>query len=121
MVKALLDTNVLIDALKGFPQARAELERYENPAISIITWMEVMVGAETAVAPATQAFLAGFTLIALDDKIAARAVALRKQHRIRLPDAIIWAPAQTRNMLLVTRNTKDFPAGDPAVRMPYRL
>ena len=58
---------------------------------------------------------------ALDDKIAARAVALRKQHRIRLPDAVIWASAQTHNMLLVTRNTKDFPPGDPAVRMPYYL
>ena len=57
MVKALFDTNILIDALKGIKQARAELERYDQAAISIITWMEVMVGAESAVAPATGAFL----------------------------------------------------------------
>jgi len=121
VVKALFDTNILIDALKGIKQARAELERYDQAAISIITWMEVMVGAESAVAPATEAFLRGFGLIALDDKIAARAVALRQQHRVRLPDAIIWASAQIGNMLLVTRNTKDFPADDPSIRMPYQL
>ena len=121
MVKALFDTNILIDALKGIKQARAELERYDQAAISIITWMEVMVGAESAVAPATEAFLRGFELLALDDKIAAHAVALRQQHRVRLPDAIIWASAQIGNMLLVTRNTKDFPADDPSIRMPYQL
>jgi hypothetical protein len=26
---------------------------------------------------------------------------------------------QVNGMLLVTRNTKDFPAGDPGVRAPY--
>jgi len=31
-----------------------------------------------------------------------------------LPDAVIWATAQAHAMLLVTRNTKDFPVDDPA-------
>ena len=44
MVKALLDTNILIDFLRGLPAARDELNRYEDKAISVITWMEVMVG-----------------------------------------------------------------------------
>ena len=43
--KALLDTNILIDYLAGIAQARAEMERYAMPAISIITWIEVMAGA----------------------------------------------------------------------------
>ena len=47
MVKALFDTNILIDYLTGRSQARAELSLYAEKAISIITWMEVMVvGAE---------------------------------------------------------------------------
>jgi len=46
---------------------------------------------------------------------------LRRKHRMRLPDAIIRASAQTRDMLLITRKTKDFPAGDPSVRAPYQL
>ena len=46
MVKALFDTNILIDYLNAVPQARAELSLHPDKAISIITWMEVMVGAE---------------------------------------------------------------------------
>jgi predicted nucleic acid-binding protein len=46
---------------------------------------------------------------------------LRRDHRLKLPDAIIWASAQVHAMLLVTRDTKGFPAGDPGVPMPYRL
>jgi hypothetical protein len=38
-----------------------------------------------------------------------------------LPDAVIWATAQTQAVLLVTRNTKDFAADDPSVRLPYKL
>jgi predicted nucleic acid-binding protein len=83
--------------------------------------MEVMVGATGEVAEATRGFLSSFDIIALDGEIAERAVSLRRTHHIKLPDAIIWATAQVHAMLLVTRNTKDFAAGDPGVRMPYRL
>lgn len=119
MVGALFDTNVLIDHLNALPQARTELDRFENRAISIITWMEVMVGAEADLVEPTRRFLDGFDVIALNDEIANRAVALRRAHRIKLPDAVIWATAQTAGRLLVTRNTKDFPANDPGIRQPY--
>jgi predicted nucleic acid-binding protein len=121
MVKALFDTNILIDYLNGVPEARDELGHYNSKAISIITWMEVMVGAAPAVEAATRAFLDSFDTVALDDQIAERAVALRKSHRVKLPDAIILASARERAMLLVTRNTKDFSAADPGVRIPYLL
>ena len=45
MVKALFDTNTLIDFLNAVPRTKAELERYEHRAISILIWMEVMIGA----------------------------------------------------------------------------
>jgi predicted nucleic acid-binding protein len=121
MVKALFDTNILVDYLNAVPKARTELARYTERAISIITWMEVMVGASGDVEDATRSFLSSFDVIALDGEIAERAVSLRRSHHIKLPDAIIWATAQTGAMLLVTRNTKDFTADDPGVRMPYRL
>lgn len=50
-----------------------------------------------------------------------RAVQIRKTARIKLPDALIWASAQAHSMLLVTRNTKDFSASEPGVRIPYQL
>ncbi len=121
MVKALFDTNILIDYLNAVPEARAELERYDDRAISIITWMEVMVGADRDLEAATRTFLSGFDVIGLDHQIAERAVGLRRSRRIRLPDAVIWATAQAHAMLLVTRNTKDFPHDDPGVRAPYSL
>jgi predicted nucleic acid-binding protein len=121
MVKALFDTNVLIDFLAGIPQARSEIERYEDGAISIVTWMEVMIGAPDGAEDATRSFLTRFELIGLDQDVAEVAVSLRRAHRLKLPDAVIWASARRHGRLLVTRDIKEFPAGDPGVRSPYRL
>lgn len=55
MVKALFDTNILIDFLNAVPHAREELALYKDKAISVISWMEVLVGADAKVetGPAT--------------------------------------------------------------------
>lgn len=119
MVKALFDTNILIDWLQGRDDARQEIDRFDDRAISIITWMEVMIGAPEAAQQATRAFLAEFDIIAVDNPVAERAVDLRRRHRMKLPDALIWASAQVAGRLLVTRDAKDFPADDPGVRRPY--
>jgi len=121
VVKALFDTNILIDYLNAIPEAREELARFSERAISIITWMEVMIGAEKRVEAQTRQFLDTFTLVPLDSGVAERAVALRRRHRIKLPDAVIWASAEAHSMLLVTRNTKDFSAEMPGIRIPYEL
>jgi len=80
-----------------------------------------MVGAPMLAERGTREFLDGFTLVGLNETVAERAVTLRRQYRLRLPDAIVWASAQVQSMLLVTRDTKGFPADDPGVRMPYRV
>lgn len=121
-MKVLFDTNILIDHLNGVPQARAELARYAAKAISIVTFMEVLIGAPDAVEAETRAFLAGFTVLELDDAVAARAVAIRRTRRIKLPDAIIRATADVHSLLLVTHDTRDFPEGAASgVRVPYTL
>ena len=120
-MKALFDTNILIDFLRGVPAARDELNRYDDKAISVLTWMEVLAGAPALAEPGTRAFLAGFVLVALDEAVAERAVMLRQQYRLKRPDAIVWASAQVQAMLLVTRDARGFPADDPGVRMPYRV
>lgn len=121
MVGALFDTNILIDHLNAIPEARREIARFESRAVSVITWMEVMVGARADLVESTRLFLEAFEVLPLDDGIANRAVELRRTHRIKLPDAVIWATAQTAGRLLVTRNTKDFPRDDPGIREPYAL
>lgn len=120
-MNALLDTNILIDYLNGVAAARDEIRRYPQPCISPISWMEVMVGVNAAEEKPVRRFLTTFRQIAIDHKIAERAVAIRRNTRIRLPDAIIWASAQSANTLLVTRNSKDFPSDEPGVRVPYEL
>lgn len=121
MVKALFDTNILIDHLQGFADASAELTRYEDVAISIITRIELLAGSPPETMAAVRALLNDFTTVALDFEIADAAAEIRRNHRIRLPDAVIWASARNQGRLLVTRNTKDFPVDDPGVRRPYVL
>lgn len=121
MVKVLLDTNILIDYLNGLTKAQAELNRFDDKAISLITWMEVMIGTTAATQADTKLFLATFELLTIDDAVAAQAVLLRQTRRIKLPDAIIWATAQTHHRILITRNTKDFAENEPGVMIPYQV
>ena len=121
MVKALFDTNILIDYLNGIAQAKVELDRYTDKAISLVTWMEVLVGTTPDTESATRSFLASFQSLPIDARVAARSGTLRKSHKIKLPDAIVWATAQVHDRILVTRNTKDFADDEPGVRVPYRL
>ncbi|KND58008.1 hypothetical protein BSCH_02323c [Candidatus Paraburkholderia schumanniana] len=121
MVRALFDTNILIDYLVGIDAAKAEIERYEQRSISIITLMEVLVGAKSDSESSIRAWLSTFDLVPLDTAVANLAISIREKARIKLSDAIVWASAQSVNALLVSRNSKDFPPDDPSVRMPYQL
>jgi hypothetical protein len=121
-VKALFDSNIIIDALKAIPLAFAELERYEDCLISRITWIEILVGADSkAEEEAFRDYLKKFSIRELDSRVGERAVALRRRYRLKIPDAIIWASAEEEGCLLVTRNTKDFPSDSPGIRFPYSL
>lgn len=121
-MKALLDSDVLIDYLQGMEAAAAELARYRRPHYSIISWMELLCGARNdAERAAVETLVSTMTRIDLTEAIARHAVELRQTLRLKLPDAIVLASAEIEGCILVTRNTKDFPAGDPRVRFPYEL
>ena len=119
--RALFDTNILIDYLSGVVAAQEEMGRYVSRGISVITWMEVMAGAPSAHETRTRAFLSTFQAVPITPEVAERAVTLRRDRRIKLPDAIILASALMGDWLLVTRNTRDFPEEAGVVRVPYRL
>jgi predicted nucleic acid-binding protein len=122
MSAASFDSNVLIDALNGHRRAQAELERVDELWISRVTWIEVMSRVDDATMGRTRSLLSAFMVDELDEAIAARAAALRNERRsLKLPDAVILASAQVRGRILVTRNTKDFPANMPGIRVPYTL
>lgn len=120
------DANIVIDALGGYPPARAELVRAVSSGtrawISRAAWIEVLSKCDEAVARGTLAFLSNFGLDDIDNEIAMRAAALRRERpRLKTPDAITLATAQLRGRVLVTRNIRDFPAEMPGVRVPYTL
>lgn len=118
----LFDTNILIDLFSGRREAKETLEAWPpQHAISIITWMEVMVGAKKYHQEhRTRIALNAFEVIGVSPEIAERSVNLRQEYGMKLPDAIILATAQIHRRELVTRNTKDF-AGVPGVITPYQL
>lgn len=121
-VTPVFDTNILIDYLLGKEPAQAELARFPAARISIVTWIEVMVGARGVDEEMQlKRFLQRFELIPLDVSVAETAALLRNCYRLRLPDAVIWASAKCCDSVLITRNTNDFPAGEPDIRFPYRL
>ena len=121
MVSALFDTNILIDWLWDRSPAITELSRYNRHRISRIVWTEIMVGATPETEAIMRNFLNGFVNLPIEDKVSNLAVVLRKKHRIKLPDAIVWATAQADKRILVTRNTKDFAHDEPGLRIPYQI
>lgn len=121
MVKPLFDTSILVDFLGGVPEAHAELHSYDDWAISIVTWIEVMASATEPLSDATRRFLASFEVLPIDGDVAEMAVALRKARRLNIPDALVQATASVHSRLLVTLNEKTFPAKSPGVRIPYNL
>ena len=62
---------------------------------------------------------ANFKCIELSEATLLESLALRRSHRLKLPDALIWASARVNSWQLVTRNTKDFPAEGARVRVYY--
>lgn len=121
-MNAVLDTNIVVDYLNGSKKARRELDAFDSIYISLISWMEIVVGAAEGEEEAEiREFLRRFSVQPVDEGVAERAVEIRRRNKIRLPDAIIWATAQQLGLLLVTRNTRDFPENHPGIRVPYSI
>lgn len=118
------DANIVIDAIGGHQPALDELRRdaREPSWISRMVWLEVLSKGDDSMVQRAHEFLTMFSIDEIDDKIAARAARLRRNRPgLKSPDAIILASAQERGRILVTRNTRDFPASMPGIRVPYTL
>jgi predicted nucleic acid-binding protein len=116
----VFDTNILIDYLLEVPSATEELARFPEARISVVTWIEVMTGGRDETDKAEiRVLLSRFEVIYLEAQIAETAAMLQSTYRLKTPDAIIWAAARIGNSILITRNTRDFPGGEPDIRVPY--
>ena len=120
------DANILIDALWDHPPAHEEIRRAGARGarmwISRMAWVEVLSKGDEGILREALRFLSRFSIDEIDEETALRAASLRRERpRLKSPDAIILASAQVRGRVLITRNTRDFPAEMPGIRVPYRL
>lgn len=121
-MKAVFDTNILIDFLNGIPDAREEIDRFDQRIISVITFIETLVGAKNDEEEAAiRSFLSSFEIKELSKSVANLTVQLRREFRLKIPDAVIYATARDNGCLLVTRDSKDLKEEWPDVRVPYQL
>lgn len=103
------------------PPAIVELSRYRRHRISRIVWTEILAGEPLESRSRVQELMTSFEVVELDGRIASAAADIRHRMRMNLLDAFILATAQVNGAILITRNTKDFPASMPGVRVPYTL
>ena len=103
------------------PQARAELSRYRRHRISRIVWTEVLAGETLERRDVVRQAIGPFDVVEIDARIAMAAADIRHRTKMKLMDAYILASAQVNGAILITRNTKDFPAEMPGIRVPYTL
>lgn len=121
-MRALFDTNILIDDAKGDVRARRELLTCDAAYVSRVVYIELLVGAPAGDLPVFRKQLSALTLLELDGAVADRSISVRKQYRrMKLPDAIIYATALEHGLTLITRNTREFNESMPGVRIPYTV
>ena len=115
MSKIILDTDVLIDLLRGRSATRVfllEVTRQAVPCCSVISVAELHAGMHSAESVPTAALLDALVIIPVTREIAERAGHFKARTRTRqleLADCLIAATAFTEGASLATGNVKDYP------------
>ena len=110
----LLDTNILIEILRGNPTTQSQVEALGEPlTVSAISAMELFYGARNkAEVGRLERFLGLFRVEQIDPAISLRGIELvrryAKSHGLDIPDALIAATALEKGGSLLTYNLKDF-------------
>jgi hypothetical protein len=107
----LLDTNAVIDLLKGAPGAEELYSSHldgNSVYISQITRMELLAFPSLSESEEAQvkAFLESVEVVLLGDEIEGLAIKIRREKNLKLPDAIILASAQAFSCKIATRDER---------------
>ena len=113
MEKVILDTNILIEILKGNEKILSFLDNFDNFYISAISKMELFYGAlNKKELISLDKFVNSFNIIEINEKISLKATKLiftyAKSHTLTIPDALIAATSICSKIPLFTLNLKDF-------------
>lgn len=112
MEKYLADTTVLIEHLRGNPQAKSFLLE-SDVAVSSVTLAELIQGTKTKnQLSAVETAVNDLTIHFISENVNKLAIDLMKEffhsHHLQFMDALIAATAITFNLTLVTSNIKHF-------------
>lgn len=113
MERYLIDSNAIIDYLGNKIPGRSKnfMDKIidSTPNISILSQIEVL---SFNTSDENQIILKNFifdsNIYELTNEVANICIEIRKVHKTKLPDAIIASTAIANNMVLITRNKKDF-------------
>lgn len=111
----LLDTNICLYFLNqvltsgGFGLVSTAIDQGEV-ALSVVSQIELLGFAFPSQSEQiiTEQFVADMPILSLTDTIVQQIIAIRRKHKIKLPDAMIAATAIEHGFTLVTRNIADF-------------
>ncbi len=112
--KYLVDTNILIDHLRGEQGATAFLlpieEGRARACVSVITEYELLAAAHLTSYQAHEIarLLALMPRLMVTSRVVRVAAECRRHMQLTIADALIAATALVRHATLVTRNVKDF-------------
>lgn len=115
MESLILDSDVIIDYLRGHPLAKQYFLKLKSPCfISVVTVAELYSGVKnTQQERALESCLQFFTLLPVDDTVAKQAGIYRhqymKSHAVGMADALIAATADLFKLYLITLNVKHYP------------
>ena len=108
-----IDTDVTIDASRANANAASYLDSLNDPAISIVTAQELIVGArDKRDLAGIDSLVSAYRVIHIDSSIGQLAYDLLKRHAksdgLRTFDSLIAATSMVRGFPLVSRNRKHF-------------
>jgi hypothetical protein len=100
--KFLLDTNIIIYALKGLASVRPYFDL--KPLVSVVTAIEILGVKDLSVKEIVirEMAIEFCEVLPLTDKIKMKVIELKRQVKIPIPDAIIAATAIDEGLTLVT-------------------
>lgn len=109
----LIDTNIVSDYLSAALPSKAftlmDVVLDATPNISIITQIELLCWqAQPKVELQVKEFVNDSIVIELSPDIITQCVAIRRERKVKIPDAIIAATAIVEGFTLITNNEKDF-------------